>query len=241
MPTSAIDLYKLFGAVQKTMTKNQTALNKADDYNQNHGDHMVEIFSVITRAMKERSNASPADQLAYASQLLRQTSSSGSAQIYAENLQDASAKLGNVKQVTPDNAMTLIQTLLGAGSTITPQSQAPSNVGGSLIETLLGGGTTTSQGQSAGAGGDLLGSLLGGLTGGGSNTQSGKQGQIDMGQLLSAGMAFAQAKKAGRSNLDAILNAVVSSSKMNSTPARAQSGTLVANTLLQALSKMTSR
>lgn len=240
MSTSAIDLYKLFGTVQKTMVKNQTALNKADDYNQDHGDHMVEIFNVITRAMKERSNASPADQLAYASQLLRQTSSSGSSKIYAENLQDASAKLGNVKQVTPDNAMTLIQTLLGAANTVTPQSQTPSSLGGSLIETLLSGDATTPQGQSTGIGGDLLGSLLGSLTNSGSRAQSGQQGQIDMGQLLNAGMAFAQAKKAGRSNLDAILNAVVSSSKMNSTPARAQSGTLVANTLLQALSKMIS-
>ncbi len=201
MPTSAIDLYKLFGAVQKTMAKNQTALNKADDYNQDHGDHMVEIFNVITRAMKERSNASPADQLAYASQLLRQTSSSGSAQIYAENLKDASAKLGNVKQVTPDNAMTLIQTLLGAGDTVTPQSQTPSNVGGSLIETLLGGGAAAPQGQSSGAGGDLLGSLLGGLTGSGTGAQSGQQGQIDMGQLLNAGMALPRQRKPGAATL----------------------------------------
>ncbi len=241
MATSGIDLYKLFSTVQKTVAKNQTALNKADDYNHDHGDHMVEIFSVITRAMKERSNAAPADQLAYASQLLRQTSSTGSAILYAENLQNASASLGNVKQVTPDNAMTLIQTLLGAASTVTPQSQTPSNLGGSLLETLLGGGAATPQGQSTGVGGDLLGSLLGGLTSSGSGTQSGQKGQIDMGQLLNAGMAFAQAKKAGRSNLDAILNAVVASSKMNTTPARTQSGTLVADTLLQTLGKMISK
>lgn len=241
MPTSAIDLYKLFGTVQKTMVKNQTVLNKADDYNHNHGDNMVQIFEVITRAMKEKSNALPADQLAYASQLLRQASSSGSAQLYAENLKDASAKLGNVKQVTPDAAMTLIQTLLGAGSTVTPQAQPQANVGGDLLQTLLGGTASTPQGQVSGSGGDLLGSLLGGLSGGGTAPQSGQQGQIDIGQLLNAGMAFAQAKKAGRSNLDAILNAVVASSKMNTSPARSQSGTLVANTLLQALSKMTAK
>jgi hypothetical protein len=202
---------------------------------------MVKTFEVITRAMKEKSNASPADQLAYASQLLRQTASNGSAQIYAENLKDASAKLGNVKQVTPDNAMTLIQTLLGASSTVAPQAQPQPNVGGDLLQTLLGGASATTGGQVSGTGGDLLGSLLGGLTGGGSAPQSGQQGQIDIGQLLNAGMAFAQAKKAGRSNLDAILNAVVASSKMNTSPARAQSGALVANTLLQALSKMTAR
>ena len=239
MATSSIDLAKLFGTVAKTMAQNQTALNKADDYNHDHGDNMVQTFEMITRAMKEKSNASPADQLAYASQLLRQNSTSGSAQLYAEGLKDASAQLGNVKKVTPDNAMTLIQALLGAGSSVLAQGQTSGGLGGGLLETLLGGSAGSSSGQSTGAGGDILGSLLGGLTGSGSGT-GGQQGQIDMGQLLNAGMAFAQAKKSGRSNLDAILNAVVASSKMNSTAARTQSGTLVANTLLQALSKMTS-
>lgn len=238
MATSSIDLAKLFGTVAKTMTQNQTALNNADDYNHDHGDNMVQTFETITRAMKEKSNASPADQLAYASQLLRQNSTSGSGQLYADGLKDASAQLGNVKKVTPNNAMTLIQALLGAGSSVPAQGQSSGGLGGGLLDTLLGGAAGSSSGQSTGAGGDILGSLLGGLTGSGSST-GGQQGQIDMGQLLNAGMAFAQAKKSGRSNLDAILNAVVASSKMNSTAARSQSGTLVANTLLQALSKMT--
>lgn len=242
MATSSIDLAKLFGTVAKTMAQNQTSLNAADDYNHDHGDNMVEIFDVITRAMKEKSTATPAQQLAYASQLLQQKTTSGSGKLYAENLNDASAKLGNVKQVTRDNAMTLIQTLLGASDTVPAQSQSQGGgLAGDLLGSLLGGATGTTSGQQTGAGGDLLESLLGGLTGATTGgTQSGQQGQIDIGSLLNAGMAFAQAKKSGRSNLDAILNAVVSSSKMNSTPARSQSGALVANTLLQALSKMTS-
>ena len=56
--------------------------------------------------------------------------------------------------------------------------------------------------------------------------------------MLQAGMAFAQAKQSGRTNLDAILSAIMASSKMNTSPARSQSGALVANTLLQALGKM---
>ena len=242
MASSSIDLAKLFGTVAKTMAQNQTSLNAADDYNHDHGDNMVEVFDVITRAMKEKSTATPAQQLAYASQLLQQKTTSGSGKLYAENLSDASAKLGNVKKVTPDNAMTLIQTLLGASDTVPAQSQQTGGggLGGGLLDALLGGATGSSAGQQTGAGGDLLGSLLGGLTGTSSGgAQSGQQGQIDIGTLLNAGMAFAQAKKSGRSNLDSILSAVVSSSKMNTSPARTQSGTLVANTLLQALSKMT--
>jgi hypothetical protein len=241
--TSSIDLAKLFGTVAKTMVQNQSSLNAADDYNHNHGDNMVEVFDVITKAMKEKSTATPAQQLAYASQLLQQKTTSGSGQLYAENLKDASAQLGTAKKVTPDNAMTILQTLLGASGTIPAQSQSQGgSLGGDLLGSLLGGATGTAPGSTGSAGEDLLGSLLGGLTGAGTGagSQSGQQQGIDIGQLLNAGMTFAQAKKSGKSNLDAILNAVVSSSKMNTSTARTQSGTLVANTLLQALSKMTS-
>jgi len=238
--TSSIDLAKLFGTVARTMAQNQSSLNAADDYNHDHGDNMVEVFDVITKAMKEKSTATPAQQLAYASQLLEQKTTSGSGKLYAENLRDASAQLGTAKKVTPDNMMTILQSLLGASGTVPTQAQSQGgSLGGDLLGSLLGGATGSASGSGTGAGGDLLGSLLGGLTGAGAGSQSGQQQGIDIGTLLNAGMAFAQAKQSGKGNLDAILNAVVSSSKMSSSPARTQSGTLVANTLLQALSRMT--
>ena len=238
--TSSIDLAKLFGTVAKTMVQNQSSLNAADEYNHDHGDNMVEIFDVITRAMKEKSTATPAQQLAYASQLLEQKTTSGSGKLYAENLKNASAQLGTAKKVTPDNMMTILQSLLGASGTIPTQSQSQGvSLGGDLLGSLLGTATGSTSGSAQSGGGDILGELLGGLTGASTGSQSGQQQGIDIGQLLNAGMAFAQAKQSGKSNLDAILNAVVSSSKMNTSTARTQSGTIVANTLLQALSKMT--
>jgi len=51
-------------------------------------------------------------------------------------------------------------------------------------------------------------------------------------------MAFAQSKQSGGSNMDAILNAVVSSSKMADSEHRSQSGALVANTLMQVVAQM---
>lgn len=227
MAAKNIDLIKLFGTVAKTMAQNKENLNQADTYNHDHGDHMVEIFEVITQAMKEKKTASPADQLAYASQILRQKSQSGSAQIYAEGLSDAASQFKGKSAITTDTAMQLIQALLGAqGSTTLPGSVAQSG------------------------GGDLLGSLLSGLMGGQQAQpqqqpavaeQAGPLGQIDIGDLLNAGMAFAQTKQSGGSNLDAILNAVVSSSKMSETEHRAQSGTLVANTLLQMVGQMAAK
>ena len=141
--------------------------------------------------------------------------------------------------------MTLIQTLLGA------QGSVPTSGGGSgdLLGSLLGGLTgaqqpaqTSGDTQSAGSG-DLLGGLLGGLMGGGGDAapaqgQATGQGQIDIGDLLNAGMLLHKPNNQGGSNLDAILNAVVSSSKMGDSAHRSQSGALVANTLMQVVSQM---
>lgn len=234
-----IDLSALFGSVAKTMAQNQSQLNTADTYNHDHGDNMVQIFEVITQAMKEKQNAAPADQLAYASQLLRAKSQSGSAQLYAEGLSDAANQFQGAKSINTNTVMTLIQTLLGA------QGSVPTSGGGSgdLLGSLLGGLTGAQQpsAQTQGGSGDLLGGLLGGLMGGeqaaAPQAQAG-DGKIDIGDLLNAGMAFAQAKQSGGSNLDAILNAVVSSSKMGDSAHRSQSGALVANTLMQVVSQM---
>lgn len=219
MATQSIDLAQLFGTVATALTQNQTTLNNADTYNHDHGDHMVEIFEVITQAMKEKSSAVPADQLAYASELLRAKSKSGSAKLYAEGLSDASTKLQGKKTVTTNTAMTLIQSLLGT------QKKVPT--------------TTFASKTSTDTGADLLGSLLGGLTGTTQTKTTGKStSKIDINKLLKAGMTYVEAKQSGSSDLDAILNAVVSSSRVSDYDYHAQSGTIVANTLLQALTGM---
>jgi hypothetical protein len=203
-----LDLASLFQTVTNSLAGKKDTLNEADTYNANHGDNMVEIFEVITQAMKEKRDADPADQLAYASQLLR-GKQSGSAQVYSRGLAQASEQFQG-QSITPDNAMRLIQTLLGGGEAPAPQaSSAPS--------------------------GDLLGSLLGGLTGGG-GTSGG--GGLDAGDLLSAGMAFMQSQQAGEGTLESIVDALVSSSQMGQSTHRSQSGSIVANTLLQMLGSM---
>lgn len=211
MPQS-IDLASLFGAVTDTMTKNKKRLNKADEFNHNHGDNMVEIFRVITEAMETRSGSDPADQLAYASELLRKRSQTGSAQMYAQGLSQASQRFQG-QQVTQDNGLALIQALLGGAPAASQQAEAPT--------------------------GDLLGSLLSGLTG--SSAGSGAQEQqpgLDMTDLLNAGIAFMNAKQQGGSNLESLIQAVVSASQAGQSPHRAQSGALVANTIMQMLGGM---
>lgn len=206
-----LDLASLFGAVVGNLQENQEALNQADDYNHNHGDNMVEVFQVITEAMETKRGADPADQLAYASELLRQRTNSGSAAMYADGLSQASQEFQG-SPITANNAMTLVQSLLGG-----PQPQAPQAP------------------QASQASGDLLGSLLSGLTGG---PEPADQEGLDMGDLLSAGMSFLNAKQQGGSNLDSLVSAMVSTTQAGQTSHRAESGAIVANTLLQMLGSM---
>jgi hypothetical protein len=206
------DLAKIFSSVTKVLAQNKTELNQSDTYNHDHGDNMVEVFQVITQAMKEKKGASSADQLEYASQLLRQKTQSGSGQAYASGLERAAQALVG-QAVNKDTAGTLIKSLLGAETVSAP---------------------------AASTGGDLLGSLVSSLTGGGQqggSAQLGGADGLDVGDLLNAGMSYMTAKKAGKGDLEALLGAVVGSSAIGQ-GGRAESGTLVANALLSALSKV---
>jgi len=193
--SSNVDLVKLFSTVASTLVENQTSLNKADEYNQDHGDHMVDIFQMITGAVKEAPKDNLSSGLATASKMLTEKPS-GSADMYAKGL----AQAADYFQDQDLDASQLLP----------------------LLQTMLGGGEAS---VSKGAGG-LLDSLVGSLGG---------EDGLDLGDILSAGAAFMQSKEEGDSNLEAAVDAVISSSKMGETPHRAQSSKLVADVLLQTL------
>ncbi len=195
--SSNVDLVKLFSTVAETLVENQSSLNKADEYNQDHGDHMVDIFKMITGAVKEAPKNDLASGLAKASKALVEKPS-GSADMYAKGLSQA-AEYFQGQDLDANSIMPLLQTMLGGGEASV----------------------------SKGAGG-LLDSLVGSLGG---------DDGLDLGDILSAGAAFMQSKEEGDSNLEAAIDAVISSSKMGETPHRAQSSKLVADTLLQTLMK----
>ncbi|MCX6001251.1 MAG: hypothetical protein NTY79_01740 [Chloroflexi bacterium] len=229
-----LDLAKLFQSVTGTLADNRQQLNEADTNNHDHGDNMVDTFEVITQAMREKKGADPADQLEYAAQMLRQRKS-GSSQLYVKGLEQASQQYQG-QQVTPANAMTLIQTLLGGGQA--PQAQQQAGGLGGMLGSLLGGsGGQESQAQPQQQGG-VIGNVLGSLLGG-SGGQQGQQANDGFGldDLLQAGMSFMSTKSKGGSNLEAIVNAVVSSSAMGG-GYRQQSSNLVATALMQAVKGM---
>jgi hypothetical protein len=217
-----IDLFKVFQSVAKEMGKNKASLNEADQYNHDHGTNMVETFKVITQAMEEKKDASPADQLLYASQLLRSNQQSGSAQLYADGLARASDQFQG-KVVTADNAALLIQALMG-GQAQPAQTETPADPMGGLLGSLLGGLTGMAEPAQQSAG------------------QAARQSEasgLDTADLLNAGLQFFTAKQRGASNMEALTSAIMTGSQMNDGGYRSQSGTLVANTLMQVIGKMT--
>lgn len=267
---SQVDLAKLFNAVTRTLKENQQSLNSADEYNHNHGDNMLENFQVITKAVRKKKNSLPAEQLAYASEVLNQRSQSGSAQLYSQGLARAADQMKGQSIITPENAMLLVQALMGGQTTATSQPAASSQGGGGDMADLLGGlltgqssaqpeqGTGTDllsslmggQPQSSQAAeGDLLGGLLGAFLGNTPVTQAAQQptsqtaqasGGIDLNTLISAGLAFFQARQQGAAPVTALVQALMVGSQMQASTHHSQSGQLVAGTLLNTIGSMLS-
>lgn len=235
-----IDLASLFNVATQALSANQGALNQADEQNHNHGDNMVQVFNMISQVMANNSNASPSEQFNQASQYLAQNGTNGSAQAYSQGLAQAAQQFQGQPAVTQDNAMMLIQSLLGGGQ---PQGQSANPLeallggggtsqGGNLLGALLGGGQPSQGNQQSG--GDLLGALLGGDQPAQGQGNQGQNDGLDLGDLLNAGMAFMNAKQQGQGNLQAALNALIAAGPLGQKPHRQQSGQVVANALLQA-------
>jgi hypothetical protein len=210
-PARGTDLSALFNVAAKTLAANRSTLNQADMENQNHGDNMVQAFKMISQAMATQRGAPPSTQLRHASQYLAQNANNGSAHVYAQGLAQAAQQYQGQQAITPDNALLLIQSLLGGG-------QQPSSQGSV----------------------DLLGALLGGQQAQQVQQVQQSQG-IDLAAVLSAGLTFMSAKQQGQDNVQAALTALMSSGPMAQRPHREQSGQLVANALLQAIAGMAKR
>ena len=128
--SSNVDLVKLFSTVAKTMVENQSSLNKADEYNQDHGDHMVDIFNLVSGAMKDAPSGDVTSGLAKASELLTEKPS-GSAAVYAKGLGQA-AEYFQGRDLDATQLLPLLQTMLGGGEASVSQGA------GGLLDSLAG-------------------------------------------------------------------------------------------------------
>ena len=144
------------------------------------------------------------------------------------------------QESSPAQGGDLLSGLLGGMMGSSQSQESTPAQGGDLLSSLLGGmmGGSEPQTQQAGAaqGGGLLGSLLGGLSGAtGSGSGAGLQDGLDIGDLLSVGMAFMQYKQQGKNTLEALVAAFMQMSGMGGSKDRTQSTELVVSSFLQAL------
>ncbi len=211
----ALTLPSIFKAVSKTLSENEAVLNEADTYNHNHGSNMAKAFTTVSKAVAKKKDLPVSDQLAYASEVLKD-SSSGSARFYAQGLANASQKFQG-KQLNENTVGLLINALMG---TQEPAQETSGAADQSLLGSLLGGltGAQTQQ-QSQPSGGDLLGSLLGGLTGS-SQQQSQPSGGDLLGSLLGGltGSSQQQSQPSGGDLLGSLLGGMTGSSQQQSQP-----------------------
>lgn len=130
-----LDLLSLFGAVTGTLEENKSELNKADTYNGDHGDNMVNIFNMVTGAISENKGSDASTQLAAASKMLGGLKS-GSAQEYAKGFATASDQFQG-GEVTSDSVLPLLQSMFGGGAA--PEAtEADSSLQG-MLGSFLGG------------------------------------------------------------------------------------------------------
>jgi hypothetical protein len=142
-----MDLSTIFQSVTAQLTDQQTTLNEADTYNHDHGDHMVQIFSLIQNAVSQKSEEPVAQQLAYASQVVEKETDSGSSKLYAQGLAKAAQNFYG-SELQPDTLGLLVKSLLNVEEP--PQKKQETNFLGSLLSGLMGKPDTSEEDQKLG-------------------------------------------------------------------------------------------
>lgn len=206
------ELAYLFQRTTAVLHANRADLNQADPYNGDHGDHMLEIFQLASKAAGEKAGEPLADAMQYASHLLAGCEGNGSAALYSLGLAQFGTSFREYR-ITLDNLVAYIQSV--------------------LIESSKGSAPSAQKSDE----GDVLKALLNGLAGWRAVAQDKEppKGGLDTGYLFDLGVAYMQAKARGGSKLEVIADAAVSASPLNELPYRTRSGRLVIQTILEAV------
>ena len=174
---------------------------------------MVNTFETITSALKQKKGSDPGEALAYAANKFNQTGKSGSAEKYAARFRRAAQQMSGQK-LDAQSGFALLQTILGGGQTSwgTVTSPAIAAVRWRIVRFLTGRHRRRCP------------------TG---RAESVKAAGLDLGDLMTAGMAFMQSKQSGKDNLNAMVDAFTAASGMGSQQHRQQSTQLVAGSFMQ--------
>ena len=206
-----IELAPFFQAVGEALRQSKDALNQADEYNGNHGDHMVEVFEIAARAAEGSCQAEMAGAMADASRLLGEQAHNGSAQVYARGLM-CMAEQFRKYGISLEDLLAYVQASLVEGEE--KRAESVPTPSGEVLKALAAG--LASWGQTV-EGGDSAASPL------------------NMGALFEFGMAYMQAKQRGGGRIQVLADAAVSVSPLRDIPHRYQSGRIAIEALLRAM------
>ena len=198
-----LELASLFQSVNEQLAQNQESLNAADNYNHNHGDHIVQIFNMVQNAVEEKSDRPAAEQLKYASKVVERNVNSGSASLYAQGFAKAAENMRG-KDLSPEFLNSLLTGLLNAEKP--PQTSQASQKKG------------------------LFGSLLAGLFG--KQTSSQVDDGFGLDDLIQGAVAFSQSMKDREGSSQAAIEALMAASPMGQSGHRKESGAIVAQTIM---------
>ncbi len=235
MESTPIDLPALFGRVAIVLEAQRQALNQADEGNQDHGDHMVEIFKIATQAAEGARGAGLAEAMQRAAGLLEARPENGSAQVYARGLAVLASQF-NTRGIELDDLAPYVRNYLNEKKEAEGQDSDKKSPG-----------EEESSPEKSASSGDVLKALLSALAewerveasqlesapGG---AEEGNPGSgLDLGYLFGVGMAYMQAKQKGGSRLDILSETVVSSSPLAKVAHRHQSGVIAVRALLEGI------
>ncbi len=215
-------LPRLFEFVSQAMQQNQEALNQADTWNGNHGDHMLEIFQIAAQAASQDPAGDLAGAMFFASQELRRNPNNGSAQVYAHGLNQFARQFEKFA-ITLEMLVAYVQSVLkeknGAPGGLEAQTKDGDPGSAQVLKALLAGLAGWQQSESDEPDSDAA------------------KNPMDLGYIFELGMSYLQAKQRGGSKSEILADAAVSVSPLSRVPYRYQSGKLAVQAFLQAMNQ----
>lgn len=219
MQESPIDLQPeylqtVFNAVGESLEGRRDELNRLDEFNHDHGDHMVEVFHLAAQAAGDGELNALAESMKRASALLSARVENGSAQVYARGLSLLGEQFRQ-RQIELDDLLLVVQQYMSDQKGEEQDESGRSSEVSKALLNALAEWEKLEDSQADGA--------------------AGKAGGLDMGYLFGVGMAYLQAKQKGGDRLDVLSETVVSASPLGKLPHRHASGVIAVRALLEAL------
>lgn len=216
-------LAPVFRSAAERLEANRPALNQADPYNGNHGDHMVEIFQTAASAAGEISLEDLPAALESAARRLAVLEGNGTAQVYARGLTQFASQFRRYG-IQMNDLTSYVQGLLRQEGNNAAQPPSPA-AGGPGVKS-----------------GDILKALVAGLEGwqkseAGEPTEANGGKLLDMGYLFDLGVAYMQAKQRNATKAETIADAAAEVSPLGKVPHRRTSGKLALQALLEAMAR----